>query len=356
MSDFDYGNARLRAMKSRLLTRQVMEELAGAESVPELINALTKTPYREAIEAALMQYTGTDIIAQARRNNLVHTVSKVHRFFSGQAAELAAWVLRRFDIDNVKAILRGLAQQVPANEILAGTLPMAELQPADLNTLARAAHARAAIDLLATWRIPLAQPLLALRAERAGADLFEMELALERWYFRAAITATKGNGESLRQYLMFHADAANILTALRMIGETEATAFLRQHFDAPDAAPLFIGPGHIAFALLTETARPESISRAVGTLTRTSYGATLASALEQYRVTSRLSDFEYALQRQQLEHAVNLLIRDPLGIGVLIGYMALKTNELANLRRIVQGVYLGEAPDRIRTELMMVDT
>jgi vacuolar-type H+-ATPase subunit C/Vma6 len=34
MSDFDYGNARLRAMKSRLLTRQVMEELAGAESVP----------------------------------------------------------------------------------------------------------------------------------------------------------------------------------------------------------------------------------------------------------------------------------------------------------------------------------
>lgn len=354
MPDFDYGNARLRAMKSRLLTRQVLEELAGAASIPELINALTKTPYREAIEAALVQYGGVETIAQARRINLIHTVSKVRHFYSGQAAELASWVLRRYDMENAKAILRGLSQQVPANEILASTLPIGELQPADLDTLARSAHARAAIDLLATWRFPLAQPLLALRAQKANADLFEMELALEQWYFRTAVTATKENGESLHQSLMFHADVTNILTVLRLVGETEAAAFLRQHFDAQDAIPLFIGPGHVSFALLTEAARQEPVRRAVEVLVHTSYGAALASTLEQYRITNRLSDFEYALQRQQLKHALSLLIRDPLGIGVLIGFMALKMNELANLRRIVQGVYLGETPDRIRAELMMV--
>ncbi|UCC54793.1 MAG: V-type ATPase subunit [Anaerolineaceae bacterium] len=356
MSDFDYGNARLRAMKSRLLTCQALEELAGAESMPELINALTKTAYRQAIEAALAQYAGIEVITQARRNNLIQTISKVRHFFSGQAEELATWVFRRYDVDNIKSILRGLSQQVPANEILGATLPIGELQSADLDTMARSAHARAAIDLMATWRIPLAQPLLALRAERAGADLFEMELALEQWYFQAAMTATKENGESLRQSLMRHADVSNIMTALRLIGETEAVTFLRQHFDTQDATPLYIGPGHVTFALLTKAARQDSVSRATETLTRTSYGATLASVLEQYRATYRLSDFEYALQRQQLKHAMSLLIRDPLGIGVLIGYMALKTNELANLHRIAQGVHLSEPPNRIRAELLMVNT
>lgn len=341
-------------MRSRLLTRQILDELAGVESVPELINALTKTLYREAIEAALVQHTGIEVIAQARRSNLIHTVNKVRRFYSGQAAEPVAWVLRRYDVDNVKAILRGLSQQVPANEIRTGTLPIGELRSADLDTLAKVAHTGAAIDLLATWRVPLAQPLLALRAKQAGAEEFQMELALEQWYFCTAITAAKANGDSLRQSLMFQADVVNIMTALRLIGETETTDFLQRHFETEDTVPLFIGPGHVPFALVAEAARQKSIRRAVETLTRTSLGTVLASALEQYRVTFRLSDFEYALQRQQLKHAVTLLIRDPLGIGVLIGFMALKTNELANLRRIVQGVYLGEAPDRIRAELMVV--
>ncbi|MCB9419508.1 MAG: V-type ATPase subunit [Ardenticatenaceae bacterium] len=355
MADFDYGNARLRAMKSRLLTRPALEELAGAENMPVLINALLKTPYREAVEAALVQYTGAEIITQARRNNLIHTVSKVRHFYSGESAELTRWVLRRYDVDNVKAILRGLTQQVPADEIQASTLPIGELQPADLETLARLANTRAAIDVLATWRFPLAQLLLALRAEKAGGDLFTMELALEQWYFRAAMTATKEDGESLRQSLRLQADIMNILTALRLVGDTEAAAFLRQRFDAADATPLFIGPGHVAFALLSEAAKQESVWRAVEVFAHTSYGPMLAEALSQYQVTYRLSDFEYALQYRQLKQAVNLLIRDPLGIGVLIGYIALKTNELANLHRIVQGVNRGEAANRIRAELMLVN-
>ena len=40
---------------------------------------------------------------------------------------------------------------------------------------------------------------------------------------------------------------------------------------------------------------------------------------------------------------------------VLLGYAALKTNEIANLRAIAQGLLLGEKPDRLRSELMLVD-
>lgn len=329
--------------------------MAGVGSISDLISEMTRSPYREEVEAALVQYAGVEVISQALQENMVHAVTKIRRFYSGRAETLAGWVLRRYDIDNVKAILRGLMQQVPADEIITATLPVGDLQPADLAILARSANVREAIDLLVTWRIPLSQHLLALRAEKAGANLFDMEMALDKWYFDTGMKAAKRNGESLHQSLIVQADVINILTALRLVGKSEPVTFLQQHFDALDITPLFFGPGHVAFDLLVETVSQDSVNDAVETLQATIYGATLFGALDRYRVTNRLSEFEFALQRQQLRQANNLLIRDPLGIGMLIGYLAQKMNEIANLRRVVQGVFHGEQASAIRAELMVVN-
>jgi V/A-type H+-transporting ATPase subunit C len=193
MPDLDYGNARLRAMKSRLLSRRTLQELAEAGSVQGLITGLTNTAYREAVEAALVRLSSLECLAEALRNDLIATVGKARAFYSGPAGELAALVFRRYDLHNVKTVLRGLTGHVPASEILANTLPIGELRPADLAELTRMENWHAAIDLLATWRLALARPLLELRAARrgrnGGADLFEMEVALDRWHTRTAMQA-----------------------------------------------------------------------------------------------------------------------------------------------------------------------
>lgn len=352
MSGFDYGNARLRAMKSRLLSRQTLVELAGSGSVQGLLNALTKTAYREAVETALVQYAGWEGLAAALENDLVNTVGKARNFYAGKAAELATLVFRRYDVYNIKTILRGLRQRVPANEILNNTLPIGELQPADLATLVRLESARGAIDLLATWREPLAQPLLRVRSAPDEADLFQMELALERWYFDTSMAVAAEESEALQQTLMLDADVNNVLIALRLIGVEGAATFLRQRFDAEDAGPLFVGPGRISPPLLIEAVDQETVPQAVVVLEETPYAQVLAEALRQYRVTGRLSEFERAFTREKLRQGRGLFIRDPHGIGVLIGYIALKTAEIANLRWIGQGLWLGEDPDTIRAELL----
>lgn len=48
MSDFDYGNARLRVMKSRLLTYRDLETLIEADTVQSLTVALIEFPYPES--------------------------------------------------------------------------------------------------------------------------------------------------------------------------------------------------------------------------------------------------------------------------------------------------------------------
>lgn len=353
MSGFEYGNARLRAMKSRLLSRQQLVELTAVESMSAFINALLKTSYQPLIELALVQFSGIDALNWARRRDLLQAVGKIRHFYEGRAAELAGWVMCRYDVDNLKALLRGLSHQVPADEILASTLPLGELKPADLAQLAAQTNMRAAIDLLSTWRIPLAHPLLALRAEQPGADLLQMELALERWYFHAAGQVAEACGAmSLRQSLRVRADTSNLMTALRLVGSTESAVFLGQHFKTDEATHLFVGPGTVPIETLMEIVRQSTLARAIGKLAGTPYEALFNVAMAHYKTTSRLSVFEFELARYQLNQAAYLLAGDALGVGVLIGYLALKTAEMRNLHRIAQGLELQEQPEQILQELI----
>ncbi len=358
MSEFDYGNARLRAMKSRLLSRATLEELTEVGSVQGLITALTSTAYRQAVEAALIKLTDIECLVEALRSDLVATLGKARTFYAGREGQLVTLALGRYDLHNVKTILRGLARHVPANEILANMLPIAELRPADMAELTRAADVRIAIDLLATWRLRLAQPLLQLRAlqpdRNITAELFEMEAALDRWYFETAMR--EASDTVLLEALALDADVINIVTALRLVGVPGAAAILRDRFGSDDVTVLFVGPGVVPFAVLQEVTQQKSVPEAIGVLADTTYGSTLVTALDRYAALSRLSVFERALTQRQLRHAAHLIIRDPLGIGVLLGYAALKTNEVANIRAIAHGLMIGEPPNRIRDELMMIES
>jgi len=355
MSDFDYGNARLRAMKARLLSRPTIEALAETGSVHGLITALTNTAYREAVEASLVHLSDMACLTEALRSDLMSTVGRARTFFSGPAGELAEGVFHRFDLHNVKTVMRGLERGVPADEILASTLPIGELRPADLKELAAAPDVRSAIDMMATWRVSLAQPLLKLRATMPGAELFVMEAALDRWHFRMAMATASQADSILGEALAREADVANIMTALSLVGVVNATTILREQFGADGPTPLFVGPGHVPFELLAEAARQESVSAAIETLAGTPYAATLGEALEAYAVAPRLSVIERALAHRQLRSAAGLMAVDPLGVGVLLGYIALKANEGTNLRAIAQGLLFAEKPDRIRAELMFAE-
>jgi vacuolar-type H+-ATPase subunit C/Vma6 len=64
-----------------------------------------------------------------------------------------------------------------------------------------------------------------------------------------------------------------------------------------------------------------------------------------------LSEFEKQLRHSRLEWMSRLISKDPLGIGVVLGYLALKIAEVNNIRWIAQGINLGLKPSAIRAEL-----
>lgn len=355
MPGFDYANARLRAMKSRLLPREELAALADEPDVDGMLNALTRTPYREAVERALVQESGVVALTRALQEDMNGRLKKIERFFNGETAELVHLVLLRYDIDNLKAVLRGLSQQLAAEEILAATLTRGTLGSAELAELAQAANTREAIDLLATWRLPIAQPLITLRVERPGAALWQMENALEQWYFQQVEALKRKDGQALSDYLSLYADSANIMTVLRLVGQEGRAIFFRRQFDASDPLPLLIGPGKLSFNILVKAAQEETVEAAVGVLASTTYGRLLNDALEKYRSSELLSSFEKALHRLRLRRAAAFFVRDPHGIGILLGYLILSSNEAANLRRIGQGIYLRRPTADIQADLLFSD-
>ena len=354
MADFDYGNARIRAMKSRLLARRELEALAETGSLQGMISALAKTAYQKSVEAALTRASGLECITQAIRTDLIGTLGKAREFYSDDAGRMVAIALRPYDLHNLKAILRGLARNIPSAEILEALLPVGELKYAVLAELSRASGPRAAIDILASMNEPIAQPLLRLRTQRPGAEVSEMELALDQWHYQEArkyMESAPSAAEVLDAAMKLEADINNVLTMLRFAQEPEERRRLQERMGFSDLALLLVEPGYLAPSTLVRVGSQDNLDAAVEMLAGTRYEVALRDGLQAYKKSSRLSEFEIHLRRFRLSWLSKWTFKDPLGIGVFLGYLALKITEINNLRWITHGIQLGLGTGEIKAGL-----
>jgi V/A-type H+-transporting ATPase subunit C len=357
MPDYDYGNARLHVMRSRLLRPESMDALANAGSLQGLIAALTKTVYQASVEAALTRATGMTCIEEALRDDLIDTVGKLGQFYRGTAAKLVAITIRSYEIQNLKTILRGLAKHAPAGEILAVLLPIGELSLSTMRDLARLNNPREAIDLLASMGLPFAGPLLRVRGEMPGAEAFELELALDQWHFQEAgqtIQSESGSDDVQYLALMLDADLMNLLTVIRFAHDPQQHILLHEQLGVDKLDHLFVGPGRIPTAVLIEAASQDTVAGAAEKLAGTEFSKALSDGVQAYARSNRLSAVERRLRRFRLDWLARQFARDPLGIGVVLGYVALKVNEVCNLRWITHGINLGLRPTTITADLEVI--
>ena len=71
--EYAYVNARIKAMKSRLLDPSLLEQLINKPDIDSFIAELEKTTYREELDKAGVLYSGINRIEVAIRKDLVKT-------------------------------------------------------------------------------------------------------------------------------------------------------------------------------------------------------------------------------------------------------------------------------------------
>jgi V/A-type H+/Na+-transporting ATPase subunit C len=349
--DYGYINARMRGMKSRLLSHQALDDLIMKPDLESLIADLENSPYREDIIEAKGRSSGILCIETALRENFIRTFRKIQDF-SRQEAEAEQYIgifLRRWDVQNIKTILRGKNIQATADEILECLVPAGELDEITLKELLKQPDIRAVIDMLATWRIRYATPLTESFREFVKAkDLAVLECALDRYYYADALAAVKAptyNNNLIRDLLALEIDVVNLRTVLRMV---------RDHVDPADVHRYLIDGGkEFTIKKIHHLLSLSTIDDVVKALVATRYRFLLTIPDSAIRA-QKISVIEKELERFLIKEGVGAFLLDPLSVASVIGYFWAKYNEITNIRIISRCKTADFPVENLKEELVYV--
>ena len=348
--DYGYGNARVRGMRSRLLDGAFLEGLVEAADVPHIFQLLADTEYQSDVETEALKGRTPATMDEALAVNIVRTFRKIMGFLNTEAYGLVTTLLGRWDLFNIKSIIRGKHVRLTADEIEDGLYAVGTLGTVDLRLLAGLQDARSVVDTLLTWGSPYGEPLReSLPKYESDGDLAQLELALDRFYYAWAAERLTGRGVNAalaRGVLGLQVDSINLLSTFRLlksdIGDVEPSMFFLD------------GGAHISRELFLQMAALSDVDEVLDALKSTPYTGQLEGVVVRYEQERSIAVFERALEDYVLRKALDAGRGDPLGIGIVIGYLWAKQNEVTNLRIIVKGNSVGMPADRMRKELILV--
>ncbi len=348
--DWGYINARIRAMRSRLIPAADLERMLSAGELDEIIALLDGTVYGGELRTSLAASKGLPGVDEGLRRNLEKTFDVVSRMTSGHARELIALMLGRWEIFNVKTILRGKHIGAGKEDILASALPFGELDDVALAELAVQPDVKGVIDLMAQWGIPYARLLRKeFPAYREKDDLQGLEQALDRAYFEGALAALdRGNPDDAQvmELMRREIDVTNIGYALRVVHH--------QVSGAQAEAAFVPGGDSVSLDLFARLLRARNMDDLVGMLAGSCYAACLQDAMLQYLDTHRVSVLERSLENRFVRSICSGISNDPLSASLVISYLWMKLNEIKNLRIISRGKQTHMPVDQIRKHLLLV--
>jgi len=328
---YAYLNARVSLFAGRLLDPGETQALIDGHGAA---GAIRDDPGQDAGDTRL-----ADDLDQRNVTVLLQELAVLIRPLSGRSRDLLSYWAHRFELGNLKAIIRGKMTGQPQAVIqqqlldMGGLtwLPTAELLQSDsieelLRRLDRTAYASITGQ---------ARQLL----ER-GEALFALDAAVDRRYF--AGLARRGNeigdtaGQLLRAIIGSIIDRVNLIWLLRyrfVYGLPPAQAYY-----------LLIPAGQrLSGGRLQQLAQAPGFEEAVGSLPPP-YGPLLAGVRNATEVTLRLEFETWRIAGNVLRHSA-------FNVARAFAYMVLRERDLRWQRAIIRGHRLSVTPDVIRAAL-----
>lgn len=325
MGNYPYVTARVRAKKASLLPKGTYDRLLRM-SIPEIARLLGEGQYAEEMRELGTRYEGVDLVEMATRNNLAKVFSQIIGFAEGPLREMIAAYLARWDVWNVKTLLRGLFYGATQTEVEEDLIPAGSFSRDFLEDLARRESLEEVVEALDST--PYGYVLLGLptRAEELT-SLAPFEDALDKAFYENLLAAIPPASEPTRLFHNFvrkEVDVTNLQTLLRLRGIQglpPRTLFIRGGlFRPPQVLKEMVD---LEWPALLEALR----------------GAPFYDAVAPYlqEESPRVADGIRALEKWHLAQAATGANLHPLSVLPVLDYIVSKTTEVENLRIIVRG-------------------
>jgi V/A-type H+/Na+-transporting ATPase subunit C len=337
-SNYAYAVTRVRAMKSKLLPKETYPRLLNM-GIDEITRFIQESEYKNDVDELAMKYSGGDLAEHALNRNLALTYDKLLRITSGELNYLITAYLKRYDIWNIKTLLRGKIYNAAVEDILESLISAGEFTYTLLSELAAKATYQEVIDALKeTDYYPLLQ-------EFDGTNLAYIENELDKMYY-SSLFAVIGKPRSkdrklFARFIKLEVDVKDLsnLFRLKKAGVEKSDEIM----------PLMIEGG---FELNPEKLAQLPYEQFIDELRKTQYWDAISSVagLE----TASLTIVESRLIRYYLESATTYSHVSPISIVPIMDYIIHKNNEVNNLRIIFRGKEAGLDDTLIKDQLVVI--
>jgi len=352
MALYDYGNTRLRARISSLFSIQMLESLADLTTIDSLISSLSKTHYKSSIEISLTYSHGYGCIAETLRRELSEIRKTLYRFYDEDLWEKIRIIFLRVDLQNIKAIIRGVSHEARIDTIIDSFSPLGTIPEGVLSSIAKSKNIADAIDKIAIYELDFSNELLEQKSSQRSCCSSEIERTLEIWYFKEMASILTGRGENtklLQKFNMIEADIVNLNILLRFVNAPSSPEIENHPIDY-----YIIDSGKFSRDQILKLSKESSVKNVITQLASSKYHDYLLEALSCFTENGLLSEFENKIRIYALKWLALLPKTNPFGVGVPIGYVAMKKSEIRNIRWIAKGIYSGFEPEYIKENLERV--
>lgn len=318
---YGYINGRVRMMRTALVDARNLDETANSVNYQEFLRQISETPLREDLGDATAQGAGLAQLDEALSRNYLKAIAHLRSIAVGQPAREIESLLLRYDLQNVKTLVRGVLNGRSADDIVAGLIPAGTIPWTVLQGAAQSADVASLAQTLAVAGGKLGQ-ILRSAVSSGASNLLDLEVALDQGYYRAVLAGVRGT--HVRRYFTREIDVRNLLIARQLRGgAANVRYFIPGGRDVTESDFLRLAGGDNA----------------------------VAADLQPIVEAADLGTAEAVARRLLDEASRNVAMADALGPGVALDYLRRKEQEIARLRLIGRAKFYGLSKDELAKEL-----
>jgi len=342
--NYPYATARVKARKATLIPRsQYMKYMVM--DLPSIIRHISETAYAKEISDLSTMYSGIDLVEAATYENLARNYTEVLGFCGGKLREDLQKYLKKWDIWNIKTILRGKSYGASPDEIIEDLVTAGSLPRNYLHDLAKAKDLDTVIDLMKPTEYH--KPVLDARMSSGAMDHMTLENELEKGYLVSLLTIRSESpwlSRILGRFFRVEIDIANLKLLFKLkYAELESDYILKL---------LIEGGYELTDPVLKRLGMTEDFDKFLDELKGFKFWGAIKEPAEVARETGTLNPIMSALEIYHLRMANMFGRLYPLSKLPFFAYFIWKKVEVDNIRIICRGKEAGLSDALIKSMIV----
>lgn len=341
--NYAYTVARVKAKKSLLLGEEDYNKMLQM-SVPEISRYISESGYQKEMADLAGKFDGVDLVETATYASMAKVFSSILAASQGELETMVSAYLEKWDIWNLKVILRGKSYGLDTEAIREDLVPAGSLGAESLEKIVALDSIEDIIAAYAKMVSMNAQDVL--DAYKVNLNLGAVEDYVDKYHYQRLLASIDPSSRPTRMfegYIRKEIDVKNLETILKLKAEG---IYGEEVMD-------YIIPGgkQIDRKFATQLANAETIAAAASDLSQLEFYDVIKDLVEADNVN--LSNVVTEMKKYEIAQAKKFSHLYPLSVVPILDYMIHKEVEASNIRTIARGVESGLSKETIKGLLVI---